>query len=332
MMPRRAKKFPTSVTFFAAAPEPDRDLRSQRCDLRKQSQRAMVATMLDLLRRRPDFRKYWLADAVSLIGDWLSYVAVAVLVVEAKGGWTALATVLVLHTLPASLASPVAGWLTDRMDARRLMVLSAVLRGLLTLAMTAAAANGSLLWLQLCLFVRMAVGSSEHTAGRAVLKRVVATEELGLANAIGGATWSLLFALGVAMGGVVASQIGPIWALVLDAATFFLSAGLLLRLPALPATPTPTPTGGQDERGLGEAIALARRTPVLRALVFGKMPLALATGGAWSSSTTSLSALIACVTPPWLSVYCRPRAPSAQGSVRSPSGATTAEVTGDPAP
>ncbi|MDD9966144.1 MAG: MFS transporter, partial [Myxococcales bacterium] len=224
-------------------------------------------------------RKYWLADAVSLIGDWLSYVAVAVLVVEAKGGWTALATVLVLHTLPASLASPVAGWLTDRMDARRLMVLSALLRGLLTLAMTAAAANGSLLWLQLCLFVRMAVGSSEHTAGRAVLKRVVATEELGLANAIGGATWSLLFALGVAMGGVVASQVGPIWALVLDAATFFLSAGLLLRLPALPATPTPA--GGQDERGLGEAIALARRTPVLRALVFGKMPLALATGGAW---------------------------------------------------
>ena len=238
--------------------------------------------MLELLRRRRDFRRYWLADAVSLVGDWLSYVAVAVLVVEGQGGWIALAMVLVLHTLPASLASPLAGWLTDRMDARRLMAASAILRGLLTLAMTAAAQKGSLVLLQLCLFVRMAVGASEHTAGRAALKRVVFPDELSLANAIGGATWSVLFALGVAIGGVVTSQVGAVWALVIDAATYFLSAGLLLRLPSIPpASSALSDQENKDGRGLRQALTYAWQTPPVRALACGKLPISLATGGAW---------------------------------------------------
>lgn len=248
--------------------------------------------MLGLLRRRPDFAKLWLADAVSLLGDWLSYVAISVLVVESDGGWLALAMVLVLHTLPATLMSPFAGWLTDRMDARHLLFVSAVVRGLLTLVMVWAAQAESLLWLQVALCLRMAVGATENTTGRAALKQTVAPEELGLANAVGSVTWSVIFAAGVALGGVVTAAVGGVLALALDAATFALAAGLLLRLPPLPAAggtergttehdrtgqAATAPNGG----GWGTALHVARRDPALGALVTGKLPLALATGGAW---------------------------------------------------
>ena len=35
-----------------------------------------MSVYLDLLRRRPAFRTLWLAELVSQLGDWLSYVAV----------------------------------------------------------------------------------------------------------------------------------------------------------------------------------------------------------------------------------------------------------------
>src|SRR5687767_2953872 len=113
--------------------------------------------MPSLLRRNPAFRRLWAAGAVSLVGDWLSFVAVAMLAVQGGGGAWGLALVFAAHLLPGALIAPVAGALVDGLDRRRVLVAADLIASLVTVAMTAVAFAGWIAALAPLLVVRSAV-------------------------------------------------------------------------------------------------------------------------------------------------------------------------------
>ncbi|WP_438005323.1 MFS transporter [Sorangium sp. So ce321] len=238
-----------------------------------------------LLRRRPRFRRVWLSEIVSLLGDWMSFVAVSLLALGGEGGGVvALALVMVGHHLPNALFAPVAGVLADRLDRRWLLIATSLVQGALTLAMLGAAVVGSVLAVQVLVFVRSSVGALRLPAQSAVLRHVVEEDELLEANAIASATWSVMFAVGMAVGGLIAA-LGPAAALAVDAASFGLSALFLWGLPPMVAEGRPA------EGGTLAALASVRgdmvlawkhawdRPPLLDA-VLAKTPVHLANGGA----------------------------------------------------
>lgn len=244
--------------------KPERDL-----DLRR---------LRALLRARPHFRRLWLAELVSQLGDWLTYVAVSLLALHAGEGLLAVAGVLAAHSLPSALVGPLAGRLADRIDRRRLLIGAALGQTALTLAMAVAAAADELLLLELLLLLRTGLAGLASTASGAALPQLVAREELGPANALASASWSLLFTLGVAAGGLLSVAIAPAVVVALDALSFALAAGLLTRLPSLP----PEPADGADGAGgLATAWRVARRDPGLLGAVLAKTPLAIAGGAGW---------------------------------------------------
>ncbi len=229
-----------------------------------------------LLRDRPDFRRLWLSGVASGIGDWLSYIAVSVLVLQRGESALALALVFALHTLPHALLAPLTGPLADRYERGTLMRWSLRLRGLLTLAMAGAAMLGALGWLQGLLLLRVALATVHQPAARAALARVVEPAELAAANAFDALTWSVLFALGVVLGGALSAWLGPVPALLADAVTFFVAASLLRGLPAL------HPAAGARRLGrLREAWRYAAGRPPLLRAVLGRTPVSIATGGGW---------------------------------------------------
>src|SRR5262245_15231430 len=80
----------------------------------------ILRCMLSLLLRRPAFRRLWAAGTVSLVGVWLSFVAISRLALDAGGGALALATVFAVHLVPRAWFMPLAGVVADRFDRRRL--------------------------------------------------------------------------------------------------------------------------------------------------------------------------------------------------------------------
>jgi MFS family permease len=64
----------------------------------------------------------------------------------------------------------------------------------------------------------------------AILPDVVSAQELGAANALGSATWSIMLSLGAALGGFVAGSWGIYPSFVIDAVTFLLSAFFISRI------------------------------------------------------------------------------------------------------
>lgn len=241
--------------------------------------------MLRLLRDRPLFRRLWLAGTLSLVGDWLSFVAVSLLAIDRGGGALSLAVVLAMHALPQALVTPLAGVVVDHFDRRKLLLMAPVVQGSITVVMALFAARGELFAVQGLLFVRGAFTAFVMPAETAALRHTVESDEITRANALVSGTWSVTYVAGMALGGVIA-VLGPTPAILLDALSFFAAAALLRGLPAMKPE-------GEKERP--EAVAFLRRMPAdlwaalrlaagrreLFRAVFSKAPVAVAGGAGW---------------------------------------------------
>ena len=162
-----------------------------------------------LLRNNPDFTRLWLAQVVSLLGDWFNTIVLAVLVEEYSGGsGLAVSLFLLARFVPPMLVGPWAGVLVDRFSRKRLLILSDLLRALVVLLLLLAD-GPHMLWLVYVLTALQFTLSAVFEPGRnALLPALLPKEGLVLANTLGSVTWSTMLAVGAIAGGIVASQLG----------------------------------------------------------------------------------------------------------------------------
>lgn len=181
-----------------------------------------------LLRDNPDYAKLWLAQSISLIGDWFSTVALLSLVsTYTNGSGLAVSLLLLARFLPPLLVGPYAGVLVDRLNRKHLLIFSDSLRAVIVL-MLLLATGPDRLWLIYALTVLQFMLTSLFEPGQsAILPSLVPSQDLVRANVLGSVTWSVMLAVGAAVGGVVATVLGTPTALVIDAATFAVSALLI---------------------------------------------------------------------------------------------------------
>lgn len=223
------------------------------------------------------------AEIISLVGDWFTLVAVSLLTGGGERGMLLLALTFVAHTLPQALLGPFAGPLADFVDRRAALVGTAALQGVLTVGMFAAGVAGAVGWIPVLVLVRGALGAMREPTASASLPSLVDRDELVRANALLSAAWSATFALGMGLGGLVAS-IDPKLAIGVDAASFGLAALLLTELPRLGAADPDAPAK-LDARallaGIRRALGAAIRDRALGRAVFAKTPLSFAAGAGW---------------------------------------------------
>ena len=182
-----------------------------------------------MLRRNPAYARVWLADAVSLVGDWFSLIALAVLVGRVSGGsGLAISGLLLAQLLPSVLIGPFAGVLVDRLDRKTLLIISDLVRFAITLLFLLARGPGDLWLIYLLTFAQFTVSSIFEPARSAMMPRLVRPNDLVTANVLSSVTWSAMLALGGLLGGVVASYFGVEAGLLLNALSFLLSAGLVI--------------------------------------------------------------------------------------------------------
>ena len=86
------------------------------------------------LLRNVRFRRLWIGQGLSFVGDAASMVALVVLVVQIAGSASAVGGALVARLLP-TLASPIAGVFADRLDRRAVLITSDVARAALTVGL-----------------------------------------------------------------------------------------------------------------------------------------------------------------------------------------------------
>jgi len=185
---------------------------------------------LALLRRNRNYRYLWSGQVVSLLGDWFNLIASASLVAELTQSGVAVGGLFVIRMLAQFLATPFAGVAADRYNRKHILIAADLIRALTVTGFLLVREPGQVWLLYVLTAIQLAVSGFFFPARNAILPDIVSRRELGAANALSSATWSVMLAFGAAVGGLVAGQWGAQPAFVIDALTFLLSALLISRI------------------------------------------------------------------------------------------------------
>jgi MFS family permease len=237
--------------------------------------------MWKMLKTNADMRRVFMAQVISYLGDWFSFVAIIGLVDDLTGSKFLVSLVVVAFSLPSFLASPIAGSMADRFDRRRILVFVSVIQ--VVAAFGLLFVGKDTVWLAfLAQSTISALAAVISPATEASIPNIARdNDELAAANSLLGSTWGVMLAVGAAIGGVFASVFGRDAAFIANGVSFALAAILFSRIKTPMQKDRDVETQRQRIRPIAdmrEAINHSRKDPVLMALIFSKTTFAIGAG------------------------------------------------------
>lgn len=212
----------------------------------------------------PNYRRFFLGQAVSLAGTWMQSVAMAWLVLQLTGSATWLGLNVALQTLPVLLLGPYAGVVVDRVDKRRLLVATQLVSACLALVLAVLTIDQrvTLGWVVLLSLMLGLVQAFDNPARQAFVREMVPGRLVRNAVTLNSVVVNVARAVGPAVGGVLIAWIGVGACFAVNAASFLavIAAYLLMDVDQL-RTPEPVP---QEKGQLRAGLVYVWRTPGLR--------------------------------------------------------------------
>ncbi len=215
--------------------------------------------------RNPNFGLLWTAGLISITGTWLLSIALPIFIYKLTDSPAATATAVGVRVAVGLLAAPLAGVFVDRWDRRKVLIATNVLHAATLLPLLLVTSAGDL-WIAYAVIAAQACFAiflmpAEH----ALLPRLVDEADLPTANGLNALNNNLGRLLGPALGALVAATLGLSGAVLLDATSFLIAAGLCVLIRG-----THKAENAHAEkhmlREIGEGVQAIRRSTVLRAI------------------------------------------------------------------
>ncbi len=175
-----------------------------------------------------EFRTIWLAQLVSIFGDFLALFGIISLITfRLHGTPVDVTTVTIAYMLPLALLGPPVGVIVDHMNTRRVMIASDTIRGLLALLLIAVHSVNQIsavmfaISIVSCLYI-----PSQSIAVRTLIPR----DRLLSANAMLSQAFYVIRIASPLVAGAIVSAFGERSTFAIDAATFFFSAVMISTL------------------------------------------------------------------------------------------------------
>src|SRR5437868_381449 len=243
-----------------------------------------LSSYLRLVRENRNFRRLWLAQIVSEIGDWFYTLAIYSLLLQLTGRASSVALALVLQVLPWTFVGPTVGIVNDRVSRRRVMIIADIVRAAIVCSMVLVR-SASTVWLVYPLLLCETIMAAFFEPARnAVIPNITAPADVILANTLSSTTWSMNLVMGAAIGGLVAALLGRDAVFVLNALSFGASAllirGMKFEEPHAERTARLRIRDLLDFSFVREGFRYVRRDPRLTATVLVKAGL-LVIGPSW---------------------------------------------------
>jgi MFS family permease len=221
--------------------------------------------ILDLspLRRYRDFRLLYFGQFVSAFGSMISYVAVPYQVYQITKSSFYVGLLGAVQVVPVLLLGLWGGALADRMDRRRLLLISEALMSLGTIALLLNACMGkpSLFVIFVLAGFLQSVNAFHRPAMEAITQKLVEKRDYASVASLSQFRGSTCMILGPALGGILMSFYGTRAGYLVDFLTYFCAlVAIYFMRAALPPERENRGTAWQDIR---ESLAYARARPVL---------------------------------------------------------------------
>src|SRR5947209_8910059 len=165
---------------------------------------AVGAETFSSLRVR-NFRLYFVGQGVSLCGTWMQRVAQAWLVLDLTHSGTALGLVTATQFVPVLALGAYGGLIADRLDKRRLLLVTQAVQALLALALGVLTVAGAVqLWMVFALAAALGVTNVFDTPGRqSFVLEMVGRDDLRNAVSLNSVLVNAARAIGPAAAGIL---------------------------------------------------------------------------------------------------------------------------------
>src|SRR3984957_20145605 len=211
--------------------------------------KAKVGSSFRALRSHP-FRLYFIGQVVSASGSFLQQTAIGWLVLERTGSPGDLGLVLAAGGVPSLLIGPWGGVVADRVDLRKLLVVTQTLYCLLAALLWALAAAGAA---SVAALVAIGVAGgfvqiADSPARQALVSRLVPPDDLASAVSLNGVVVNSARVVGPALAGVLIVTVGTTICFGINALSYLaVIAALLLIRPRQAGGPAPPGRQGVRE-------------------------------------------------------------------------------------
>jgi MFS family permease len=197
-------------------PQPEREIPS-----------ISLSSYARLVRTNRNFRRLWLAQIVSEIGDWFYTLSIYTLLLQLTGHASSVALALILQVLPQTFVGPTAGVVNDRLRRKHVMITADIVRFFVVLAMLFVRSRSMAWMIYPLLLAETVMAAFFEPARNSVIPNIAAKDEVLVANTLSSATWSVNLLVGASVGGLVAAFFGRDAVFILNAFSFLGSAALI---------------------------------------------------------------------------------------------------------
>ncbi|TCO33568.1 putative MFS family arabinose efflux permease [Kribbella steppae] len=183
-----------------------------------------------VLARQRDYRLVLSAGLVSLTGDWILKTGLAFQVYVLTGSTLASGGLLLSSFVPMVVLGSLAGVFVDRWDRRRTMIVTNLLHAVLLLPLLAVRDESAIWIVYAVVLMQSCLQQFFRPAEQSLIPVLVEPRQLVTANALNSQTSDVARLIGAGIGGLLAGLGGLPLLAVVDAATFLLAAGLIVRV------------------------------------------------------------------------------------------------------
>ena len=223
----------------------------------------------------PDFRLLWFGACTSSIGTWMQNLAQSWLVLQISGSPFLLGLNAFLADIPIFLFSMVGGVVADRMDRRKLLLMSQFIQMTSAIVLTVLIATKSIqIWhilvLSFIVGIAQAFGGPAYSA---LVPSLVSQEDLPNAIALNSIQFNVARVIGPVIGGLAMDHLGAAWCFGLNGLSFLAVIFSLLRLKI---NFNPPRTGESIFTGMKQGIDFVRQRSMQKLIVIAFLMTALA--------------------------------------------------------
>lgn len=214
--------------------------------------------------RHRTFRIVFLGAFASNIGTWMQNVVLGAYAYDLTHSATFVGIIIFAQLGPTLVLPIVGGWLADKVDRRRFLIVLSIEQLVASLGVASVAASAHPSHALLVVMVLL-VGAGSAMFGptySAILPGLVGKEDLPGAISLNSAQMNASRVIGPVIGGVLYSLVGPAWIFVGNAATYLFVVGALM-IVTLPPVPQGRFAGASRWHQLTAGIRVAKEDRVI---------------------------------------------------------------------
>ncbi len=181
------------------------------------------------LKTEKEYWKLFVANTISRLGDSIDAIAYSWMAYEITNSASWLSIIMGVNAIPTILFQPLVGALVERINQKKLMVLTDLGRGLIVFLTALFLITGDLTaWILLIFtFLNSTLEAFRMPAGMAVYPKIISKEKYTLATSLNQSISQIAQIIGMAAAGFIIGLMGTGGAIMIDATTFIIS-GIIL--------------------------------------------------------------------------------------------------------